>query len=195
VAEKRESQATSPAQAIRAERDHFVALAFCWSDVLIELDADETVVFAAGPWGPLIGRDAGALKGLALGDLIAGQDRSLVRALLGLAGKKGRMENAAIRLRGARGATQPLSFSGYRLDELGGHYFLAFRIRSPGRAASSDAPIIRDAESGLYDAESFGSVVAERVKAEDGSDEYGQMTLIALPDYEALQERMDTGAQ
>ena len=195
MAEKRESQATSPAQAIRAERDHFVALAFCWADVLIELDADETVVFAAGPWGPLIGRDAGALKGLALGDLIAEQDRSLVRALLGLAGKKGRMENAAVRLRGASGATQPLSFSGYRLDELGGHYFLAFRIGSPGRAASSDAPIIRDAESGLYDAESFGSVVAERVKAEDGSDEYGQMTLIALPDYEALQERMDAGAQ
>ena len=193
--EKQESQAVSSAQAIRSERDRFVALAFCWADVLIELDADEKVIFAGGPWGPLIGRDAGALTGLALGDLIAEQDRSLVHELLGLARKKGRIENAAVRLQGARGATQPLSFSGYRLDELGVHYFLAFRIGSPGRVGSSDTPVVRDTESGLYDAESFSSVVAERARSGEGLDEHDQMTLIALPDYEDLQGRMDTDAQ
>ena len=155
VAEVRQSQAASPSQAIRAERDRFVALAFCWADVLIELDTDETVVFAGGPWGPLIGRDADALKGLAMGDLIAEQDQSLVRALLGLARKKGRIENAAVRLQGTKGATQPLSFSGYRLDDLGGHYFLAFRVGSPERTGRGAASVSRDAESGLYDAESF----------------------------------------
>ena len=195
VAEVRQSQAASPSQAIRAERDRFVALAFCWADVLIELDTDETVVFAGGPWGPLIGRDADALKGLALGDLIAEQDQSLVRALLGLARKKGRIENAAVRLQGTKGTTQPLSFSGYRLDDLGGHYFLAFRVGSPERTGRGAASVSRDAESGLYDAESFASVVSERVKAGDDSSEHGQMTLIALPDYEALQGRMDAGAQ
>lgn len=195
MAEIKEAQAASPAQTLRAERDRFVALAFCWADVLIELDTDETVVFAAGPWGPLIGRDAGALKGQALGDIIAEQDRSLARALLRLARKKGRMENAAVRLKGTKGATQPLAFSGYRLDELDGHYFLAFRIGSRARAVSGDPPITRDAESGLYDAESFNSVVVERLKAGADSDENGQMTLIALPNYEALQGRMAAGSQ
>ena len=118
-----------------------------------------------------------------------------MRALLRLARKKGRMENATVRLQGTKGATQPLSFSGYRLDELDGHYFLAFRIGSRGRAVSGDAPVTRDAESGLYDAESFNSVVAERLKAGADSDENGQMTLIALPNYEALQGRMAAGAQ
>lgn len=142
-----------------------MALAFCWADVLIETGADETVVFATGSWGPLIGRDAAALKGQALGDVIAEQDWSLVRALLRLARKKGRVENSAVRLQGAKGATQPLSFSGYRLDELDGHYFLACRIGSRGRAGSGDAPAVtRDAERGLYDAESFNAVVAERLK-------------------------------
>jgi EAL domain-containing protein (putative c-di-GMP-specific phosphodiesterase class I) len=159
------------------------------------------VIFAGGPWGALIGRDAATLKGLALNDLIAEQDRSLVHELLGLARKKGRIENAAVRLQGARGATQPLSFSGYRLDELGGHYFLAFRIGTPARVGSADTPVTRDAESGLYDAESFSSVVAERARAGaeaeagEGPDERGKMTLIALPEYEALQGRMDAESQ
>ena len=132
MAEVREAQATSPAQASCTQRDRFVALAFCWADVLIETGADETVVFATGSWGPLIGRDAAALKGQALGDVIAERDWSLVRALLRLACEKGKMENSAVRLEGTGGATQPLPFSGYRLDELDGHYFLSFRIGSRG---------------------------------------------------------------
>ncbi len=32
---------------MRGERDRFVALAFCWADLLLELDSNETVVFAA----------------------------------------------------------------------------------------------------------------------------------------------------
>jgi EAL domain-containing protein (putative c-di-GMP-specific phosphodiesterase class I) len=195
VAERPESQAASPLQAIRAERDRFVALAFCWADVLMELDADKKVVFAGGPLVPLIGRDAEALKGVALDEVIAEQDRSLVRALLGLARKKGRIENTAVRLQGTKGATQPLSFSGYCLDDLGGHYFLAFRIVTSERVGIGGSPKGRDAENGLYDAESFASVVAERVKAGEDSDEHGQMTLIALPEYETLQGRLDTGAQ
>ena len=40
---------------MRGERDRFVALAFCWADLLLELDSSETVVFAAGATQPLLG--------------------------------------------------------------------------------------------------------------------------------------------
>ncbi len=40
-----DSPATSPSAKLRTERDRFVAMAFCWADVLIECDADEKVVF------------------------------------------------------------------------------------------------------------------------------------------------------
>ena len=36
-----------------------------------------------------------------------------------MARKKGKMENATVRLQGTKGVTQPLSFSGYRLDDFG----------------------------------------------------------------------------
>jgi len=40
--------------ALRAERDRFVALAFCSSDILVELDRDLTITFAAGATAALL---------------------------------------------------------------------------------------------------------------------------------------------
>ncbi len=72
---------------MRGERDRFVALAFCWADILMELDSHETVVFAAGATQPVLGRPAEDLVGLSLPDLILERDRSLVQVLLGIARK------------------------------------------------------------------------------------------------------------
>lgn len=76
---------SSQTPALRAERDRFVALAFCWADVLVELDADATVVFAAGPTAALIGRAPETLVGVPVLEFIAEPDRTLVGALLGVA--------------------------------------------------------------------------------------------------------------
>ncbi len=134
---------------MRGERDRFVALAFCWADLLLELDSNETVVFAAGATQPLLGRPVEDIVGLALPELIVERDRSLVQALLGIARKHGRIENVAVRLQGAGGTTPLLTFAGYRLEDLEGHYFLAFRMGAPGREDGAGRHLTRDAESGL----------------------------------------------
>jgi len=36
-------------------RDRFVAFAFCWADLLIELDQSRRVLFAVGAAKPLLG--------------------------------------------------------------------------------------------------------------------------------------------
>ena len=191
MADRSTSATAAPGPSLRAERDRFVALAFCWADVLVELDARESVVFAAGPTASLIGLAPEALVGLALDELVAAADLTLMRELLGLARKRGRIEDVAIRLRGAKGVTAPMSFAGYRLEELQDHYFLAFQMGAPARAGDAAAGPSRDAESGLMDADSFAEVVTRRLGPEGTEGEFGQMTLIELPNFDELRGRLD----
>ena len=176
---------------MRGERDRFVALAFCWADLLLELDSNETVVFAAGATQPLLGRSAEDLVGLALPELIVERDRSLVQALLGIARKHGRIENVAVRLQGARGTTPLLTFAGYRLEDLEGHFFLAFRMGAPGREEGAGRHLTRDAESGLYDAVAFTEVVSRHLQPGDKGGDDSLMTLLLLPDYDSFSARLD----
>ncbi len=176
---------------MRGERNRFVALAFCWADLLLELDSNETVVFAAGAAQPLLGRPAEDLVGLALPELIVERDRSLVQALLGIARKHGRIENIGVRLQGARGTTPLLTFAGYRLEDLEGHYFLAFRMGAPGREEGTGRHLTRDAESGLYDAEAFTEVVSRHLQPGNKGMDDSLMTLLLLPGYDSFSARLD----
>ena len=180
---------------MRAERNRFVALAFCWADVLLELDGEEKVVFAAGAAGPLLGRKPEDLIGTPVIDLIAPKDRSLAQEILAIARKRGRIDNISLRLQGSAGVTAPLSFTGHRLDDLDGHYFLAFRMGSGLAAKPGTGRLSRDGESGLYDADSFAKVVQQRVAAGADAEGESKMTLIELPGYEALRERLDSESE
>ena len=195
VAEISDSAAKSASAALRAERNRFVALAFCWADLLFELDAEEKLVFAAGATGPLVGGKPEDLIGTPVADLIAPQDRSLVHEVLGIARKRGRIDNINVRLKGAAGATAPLSITGHWLDDLGGHYFLAFRMGTGPAAKAGGSRMTRDSESGLYDADTFAEVVKKRVELGADADGDSKMTLIALPGYEELKGRLDGDAE
>jgi len=37
-------------------REKFIAFAFCWADILIELDQKRNIVFAAGATQPVMGK-------------------------------------------------------------------------------------------------------------------------------------------
>lgn len=184
-----DSPANSPATRFRAERDRFVAMAFCWADILIECDGNERVVFAVGPTEPATGLKSSQLIGKSLHDLVAPSDLSLVRGLLAIPRKSGRIENAAVRLKGASGEPIPLLFAGYRLGDLSGHYFMAFRS-SPSAGAKKTQQAARDTETGLHDATAY----ANRVKQAIATGEAGEnnlLTLISLPGYEDMRQRLD----
>lgn len=82
----------------RTERDRFVAFAFCWADALLELNEDQDVTFVAGATEALIGCSPGELMGQNFIDLVAESDRTLAQQLINIAKKRGRIENATIRL-------------------------------------------------------------------------------------------------
>ena len=174
---------------MRADRDRFVAMAFCWADVLIECDSDEKIVFAVGPTAPLTGKSFSDLIGVALEQIIDPGDLSLARGLLAIPRKAGRIENAAIRLIGGKNGPQPVLFAGYKLDELDSHYFIAFR-NSPAAGRDRKKDGNRDSETGLQDPMNFAESLKDAVANGDIGED-SKLTLISLPGYEGLRQRMD----
>ena len=67
---------------LRAERDRFVALAFCNADLLFEVDVAGEVTFAVGATKAFTGSDAEELKGARLKDLVHEADERKLDRLL-----------------------------------------------------------------------------------------------------------------
>lgn len=181
--------------AIKAERDRFAALSFCWADVLLELDDEKIIVFAVGASAPLIGYKPQDLIGKSLNSIIAEQDCVLVKSLMGVAGKSGRIDNITVRFKNPNGVAVPVHLAGYQMPDLGAHYFLALR-KAPARVGRGEkGRPVRDAESGLFDADSFGQVVKKRVQAAAQGGQESHMTLIELGEFEELQKRLGEDAE
>ena len=179
----------SGGQDLKSERDRFVALAFCWADFLLEVDMNEAIVFAGGPWQAITGLTTDQLVGKTLDDIVMTDDMSLMRSLLGVARRQGRIEDVDIRFKGLRQAGLPIGFAGYFLEDLGNHYFLAMRIsRNQGAGLVHGGQKATD--SNLYDANSFADVLGGKLKAAKG-DEDNQLTLINMPGMAELKERLD----
>jgi EAL domain-containing protein (putative c-di-GMP-specific phosphodiesterase class I) len=183
-----------PAHSLRVERDRFVALAFCWADVLLELDPAGKVLYAAGPSLAVLGAKPETLLGRPIEALVDPAEVTLLRQLLALAARHGRIENVTARFRTPHGPTLPLALAGYRLDELGGHYFLALRTGAPPPKSAKEAPLVREPHGGLYDAESFSRLAGERLAAAHREKRQARMTLLALPNYDDLRQRLDEDA-
>ena len=188
---------TAPvSEGLKGERDRFVALAFCWADFLLEVDLDETIVFAGGPWKGLTGISTDDLKGRKLVDIVHPEDLDLMQSLLGVARRQGRIEDVDIRFQGNRSSALPISFAGYFLEDLGNHYFLAMRVSRNTGAGLSPGGHVREGGSNLFDADSFADVLGGKLKAsKEAGGEDNQLTLINMAGIGELKERLDEGQQ
>ena len=178
-----------PLSVMRGERDRFVALAFCWADMLIELDGHALVIYAAGAVEALTGRRSDDLVGCAIEDLVAPGDRPLILELLEIARRRGRFETASLRLKNPKRLIPPMAVAGYKLDDLDGHFFIAMRRTGAvqGEGVSPARPV--DPETGLRDGDAFIEMVTGQLAAVGAGEKRG-MTLIALPGYEDLHKRL-----
>jgi EAL domain-containing protein (putative c-di-GMP-specific phosphodiesterase class I) len=184
--------ANGGAESLKSERDRFVALAFCWADFLLEVDISETIVFAGGPWKGLTGLSVDDLKGRKLVDIVHPDDMALMRSLLGVARRQGRIEDVDIRFQGNRSTALPISFAGYFLEDLGKHFFLAMRVSRNTGAGLAPGGRVREGGSNLFDADSFADVLGGKLKAaKDAGLEENQLTLINMAGIEELKGRLD----
>lgn len=179
---------------LKSERDRFVALAFCWADLLFELDSEGTVVFAGGATLPVLGRPPEEIVGTCFDDNLAAQDRALVRQILKIAEQRGRTDSITIRLAGKFGASPPFSVAGYRLSEFDRHFFLALRLAG-GASEAADGVATRDESTGLLDGGSFADVAAKRLNKLRAAGHDVQMTMVSLGDMRELRTRLDEASE
>ncbi|MBL6927750.1 MAG: EAL domain-containing protein [Rhodospirillales bacterium] len=175
---------------LKAERDRFVALAFCWADILMELDKDGKIVFVGGTTLPILGKSSKDITGLHIDSIVADVDRHMIRHLLKITEQFGRIDGVQVRFHGIHGPTPPMALAGYRLDDLSNHFFMAARM-----GASADAGVARDGETGLIDGDAFAEVAAHRMKKRQAAGEDVKMTVVSMEDLSNLRERLDEASE
>ena len=167
-------------------RDRFVAFAFCWADMLVELDTSKRVLFAVGATKALLGVGPEAVIGKNFMDMVSPKDRVLVDELLFMTSKKGRIDNVTIRLQGERGLTPPIAFAGYMLPDLKDHYFLALRTQAHLDAkGNTEEGVERDKSTGLLSGDSFSEMAVQKLK-----DNNAELTLVNLPGFQAFYDTL-----
>jgi len=171
------------ALSIRGERDRFVAFAFASADLLLEVDAQGRVCFAAGAGRRLLGRATEELVSHEFAAFVLPDDRPLVVAVLASIERGGRFAPVLVRLKSDRPSSAILG--GCRVPEGSAHYFLSLSapVRSPARS---------DAGNGTFNFEGF----LQRAQAKMfGGGPAGKMSLIDLDGFGKLSERVPEGVR
>ncbi len=172
---------------MKAERDRFVAFAFCRNDLLVELDTDKKITFFGGPSEALVGASVKELVGKAFIDLVLEQDRVLVEQLLKAADRGERMKRSVVSLIDPNGQPKgSFELNGYKFGDMQGHYFLALRANIDDAVVATG----RDSETGLLAEGDFASAAAEKVKKLQDAGEDVEITLVNMPELDELRARL-----
>lgn len=172
-------------------REKFIAFAFCWADILIELDQERKIVFAAGATTPVLGKTVEQMIGTSLRDYIAPRDKLLVEQLLAVAAKKGRIDNTLVHLQGTKGPTPPLAFAGYLMPDLGNHFFLALRtVSHMDEKGELEKAGTRDRSTGLLEGNSFSDMAAQKLRDAKKGGDAAELTLVNLPGFDDFYQNL-----
>lgn len=179
---------------LKTERDRFVALAFCSADLLVELDRSGVITFAAGATNVFTGRSPDALQGVRISELVHDSDHRKLDRLLRDARAGIRIDDAHLTLVAANGQPMVLTTSGFHMADLGGHTYLAFRVKA---AASdyADEDAVRVEGMEVYDKTSFAEAATRALSDAEANGEERKLTMIELGDYDGLRERLSDEAQ
>lgn len=194
---------------LRAERDRFVAFAFCAADVLVEVDGDMTIVYAAGASAALLGGSSEEVTGTKFTALVDAHDIPMVDEFVWSLRQGRRVAPVAIKLRGRTSQGMHCSLAGYHLPEVASAFFFAIRISSApafagGGAARGDArgdtrsdargDARGDAGGGLLEKDNFAQRVSERLqRAREGGEDL-KLTLLQMQKMDELWARLDDDA-
>jgi len=175
--------------ATKTDRERFVALAFCRADLLLELDADYTIVFCAGVT-PVLGASPETLKGKSFLEFVGADHRAYARDLLAGGGRNGRIEDVVLDMAGPSGRRISIVFSGYRMPDFDDHYFIALKVEPVRKTHVADEDLIKDEWSGLLERESFARAAVERIQDYDRTGARGQLTFVRLDNIKSATEAL-----
>lgn len=155
------------------EKKRLEAFAYCWADLLFEVDADWVITYAAGATDVLLGSDCSSLVGRRLEDMVAPVDRPGLQQVKDGLEEWGRVHSNPLAFQGPKGTLVELQVAAHSVLSRGRH-FLSCRMLSRKEAERLRR---RSSQTGLLDAQAFSEAAAEQIKANPGN----QFTLLDIP--------------
>lgn len=155
------------------DKKRLEAFAYCWADLLFEVDADWVITYAAGATDVLLGSDSASFVGRPLQTLVAPVDLPGLERLKAGLGEWGRVHSNPLTFHGPKGNIVELQVAAHSVMSRGRH-FLSCRMLSRKEAERLRR---RSAQTGLLDPQAFSEVAAEQIKANPGN----QFTLLHIP--------------
>ncbi|KZB54365.1 EAL domain-containing protein [Thalassospira xiamenensis] len=174
-------------------------MAFCWADMLLEVDENGYILFVAGATESLLGCLPERLIGEALDKLVIKSERPLLRAYLHASPGIKRLEELDLDFQLieddgiALGNPVPLSLSGYMISEPIGRYFIAARHRSirPRARSGIDRLILQNTLSAVSSKTGKNDQQAETAARMASSH---SEALVVLENLAALRSQAETDA-
>jgi EAL domain-containing protein (putative c-di-GMP-specific phosphodiesterase class I) len=168
------------------DRGSIAPFAFCWADILLSIDPDGQIVFAAGASEPVLGQKPDSLLGLSLVSLVAPADRALLSQALRQGRKEGRTPERVVRVMRGRNMV-PVKLAGYCLGLDRGDMHLGLRA-----ATDLDKPDAPPAATMIeQDRKLFAETAAANVKIAQASGiESPEVSLISLSGLESLKAKL-----
>ena len=191
LGERNEGGVSGYIESLRRERDRFVALAFCAADLLLEINSESNITYAAGATQSLVGKSPEQLTGKFFPDLIAPEDRILLEELIRSMTPGSRLDPVPIRLHGRNGATPPLSLTGYHLPDLPGCFYFALRLGAGPVDPAVARDLQRDPGTGLLGKESFAQLATERMREAAHRGEALKLTMLRTANFSEFRNRLD----
>lgn len=168
--------------------ERFLSLAFCWGEILLELDDEYRIAFAGGLTEALFGKAPEALRGCDILEQFASSTRTLLRAALVRARLGGRIQDLYVAFSRHDRHEQICQIAGYhtRNDVGDGRFFLAVKLMPN---AYFDQAV--GGADGFADAESFCDMANEALSRRREA----RLTLISIPDLQTLFGELSRGEQ
>lgn len=143
----------APSPRSLGDRERFLAFAFAAADLLIELDGEGRICFAAGAFRARLGRTPESLVGRPPAEIVAAEDRAAFATALALLPARGRLAHTAFHL--ADAPRTPVSVSGLQLAVAG----------EPPRTCLTFAPLPDAPQPVVADAGTLLQEGADRLRA------------------------------
>lgn len=171
-----------------SQHERFLSLAFCWGELLLELDEEFRIVFAGGLTEALFGKPPEELRGLDLLAQVGSTTRTLLRTALTRARLGGRIQDLYVALPRHDRHEQICQIAGYHSadDDGAGRFFLAVKLMPN---AYFDQAV--GSADGFADAESFCDMANEALSRRRDA----KLTLISIPDLQTLFGELSRGEQ
>jgi len=162
-----------PRQAPLDSRERLLAFAFAASDLLVEVDRDQRVTFAAGAFQTRLGRPGEAFLGQPVSRLVAAEDHAALETALAHLSARGRLPPMGVRI--ADPARTPFALAGLAARN-GERFCLTFgQLPAPLPTLSA---VLREQEA-------FLRVAEPRLREQGGG---GALARLALVEVEGLAE-------